>query len=170
MKKTWRGLKEEIETETKRIWLEEPDELKKIRLGIYEPKAGAYGQYFTTWDFVNGMVRDLAMSPVTPILKLAEDPAFSLDHLKTMVPAFLLIYTEFLGYCGLKTLERFTNELIQVLDQLETKEDFIQLFSAYSMYCNKLQAWCIHYFPAGIGVLFPFKTREDVKELARLLG
>ena len=56
MAKHWKTLKQEIEAETQRIWLEEPLDLKKLRLGIIDNEAGSYGQYFTTWDFANGMI------------------------------------------------------------------------------------------------------------------
>ncbi|MEM3467031.1 MAG: hypothetical protein QW566_11220 [Candidatus Jordarchaeales archaeon] len=170
MAHSWHELRDEIRAEALRIWFEEPDELKKIRLGVYDPPAGAMGQYFTTWDFVVGMVRDLAMSPVTPILKLVKNTLFELDHLKAMVTAFLPIYTEFLGYCGLRTLKKFTDEMINLLPTIKTKEEFYELLSAYSMYCNKLQAWCVHYFPFALGFSYKLRSKEEVCELARLVG
>jgi hypothetical protein len=170
MTKTWQELRDEIKAEALRIWFEEPEEIKKIRLGIYDPPAGAMGQYFTTWDFVVGMVRDLAMSPVTAILKLVKNPLFGLDQLKVMLSTFIPIYTEFLGYCGLRTLERFTNEMLDLMPDIKTKEEFYDLLSAYSMYCNKLQAWCVHFFPAGLGFPYKLKTKEELQEMARIAG
>jgi hypothetical protein len=167
MPKDWRQLKKEIEEETRRIWLEEPEELRKLRLGIIDNEAGSYGQYFTTWDFANGMIRDYSMYTLYPILKLAQDERFTLEHLKAMFRVFDPPYSVYLGYSGFRTLEKFAAEFIQTFESIKSKEDFIEIFKSFIRYANKLAAWSFHYFPWGIGVLFP---HERAKEIMKLLS
>jgi hypothetical protein len=161
----WTILKEEIDKETARVWREEPEELKKLRLGIIENDAGSYGQYFTTWDFANGMIRDYSMYTLYPLLRLSLDPAFSLEHLKKMFKALDPQYTVYLGYSGYRTLERFGREFSESMDEMRSKDDFIHLLTSLLKYANKLAAWSFHYFPWGIGVLYPHRHATEVAEV-----
>ena len=50
----------ELRAETDRIWLDEPEEIRAMRLGIFTSDAGSYGQYFSNMVFVNGDMRALS--------------------------------------------------------------------------------------------------------------
>ena len=93
MAKNWQDLRDRMLAETERIWFEEPDELKELRLGVLKNKAGSYDQYFTTIDFANGMIRDFSMYTMYPILKLALNPNIPLEQMKDIVKAFHPPYT-----------------------------------------------------------------------------
>jgi hypothetical protein len=168
MNKELKDLKEQIEMETKKIWAKEPDELKKLRMGYIENEAGSYGQYFTTWDLANGMIRDYSMYTLYPILKCAKLPQFGLEQCKKMFEVFDPPYSEYLGYSGYRTLERLCKRFKDSLDLMETKDEFIDILVSLLKYANKISAWSYHYFPWGIGALYPQKTKEEVDELARL--
>ena len=103
----WKELREAIEVETQRIWLKEPDELKIQRLGLLKNHAGSYGQYFGTWDFANGMMRDLSMYVMYPIFRLYQSGDYSLEQMKDMYIAIVPVFTEYLRYSGYPTLSRF---------------------------------------------------------------
>lgn len=163
----WKKLKAEIDAECARIWKEEPDELKKLRLGIIDNDAGSYGQYFTTWDFANGMIRDYSMYTLHPLLRIANDPAFELEQLKKLFRAFDPQYTVYLGYSGYLTLERFGRAFSEAMEGMKDKTQFIELLTSLLKYANKLAAWSFHYFPWGIGVLYP---HDRVREIAALSG
>jgi hypothetical protein len=162
MAKDWKTLKAEIEAEVKRIWMHEPEEHKKLRLGIVENQAGSYGQYFTTWEFAVGMIRDYPGYGLYPLLKLATTDQFDLAQVQAMFRAFDPPYTSYLGYSGFRTLERFGAEIIQSFDSMESKDDFIELLKPYILYLNKLNAWCFHYFPHGLGVLYPLQRAQEI--------
>jgi hypothetical protein len=170
MSDSYEKLKQEIEAETENIRLKEPDELKKIRFGLIESGAGSYGQYFTAWDFVHHEVRAFGCTSLYGILKAADMPGFTLDHLKALLRIYAPISAEFIGYCGLSTIWDFTKRTLDLLDSLESKEEFVDLVAALTRYVNQVMAWSHHYFPWGIGVLFPKRTEEDVKEMLRLTG
>jgi hypothetical protein len=151
--KKWELLKQDIENETKRILAEEPEELRVLRAGELDNKAGSYGQYWTTLDFANGMIRDYSMYTMYPILKLAYEPNNTLDHLKNLITVFHPPYTEYLGYSGYETMKKFDRTFRECLDtgDITTKDEFIRLYRSYLIYTNKLAAWSYHYFPWEIG-------------------
>lgn len=162
-------LKDKITAETQRIWMQEPDELKIQRLGLLKNKAGSYGQYFGTWDFANGMMRDLSMYVMYPLLDLFRRATFSLDQMKELYMAIMPVFTDYLGYSGYPTLLSFCKEYRSLMGEITEKEDFISLFMTLLMYCNKLAAWVYHYAPWEMAVSFRQKNQEWVSEAQRLL-
>jgi hypothetical protein len=169
MMAAWRELKKKIEDETERIWLCEPDELKIQRMGLLVNKAGSYGQYFGTWDFANGMMRDLSMYTMYPLFRMFLRGNFSLEQMKEVYTSIMPVYTEYLRYSGYPTLSKFCREFRGTMDTIESSEDFIALFKALLGYCNKLAAWVYHYAPWEMAVSFRQKGEEWVNEANRLL-
>ncbi len=169
MAESWKELKKEIEAETERIRLQEPDEVKKIRLGLIESGAGSYGQYFTTYDFVHHEVRAFGCYNLYGILKAAELPGFTLDQLKALLRIYAPVSAEFIGYCGLQTIWDFTKRTLDILDTIESEDDFLGLIASLTRYVNQVMSWTHHYFPWGIGVLFPQRTKEDLEDALRLV-
>ena len=165
----WQELKARIEAETERIWLTEPDEMKIQRMGLLKNKAGSYGQYFGTWDFANGMMRDLSMYTMYPMLRLFLGGSFSLPQMREMYTAILPVYTEYLRYSGYPTLSAFCREYRAVMDTIETPDEFIDLFKTLLCYCNKLAAWAYHYAPWEMAVSFRQKDASWIAEAQRLL-
>ena len=165
----WKDLQARIEKETKDMWLVEPDELKKIRLGVLENKAGSYGQYFSTIDHANGMVRDFA-NIMYQILKSFMNPKFTLENAKILVSNVHPSYIDYLRYSNYLTWSAFDKEFQSLLDTFETKEDLIEFYKTYLKYINKLTAWAYHYFPWELGVLFPYRerTNEYISDLSTL--
>lgn len=162
-------LKAKIKAETKRIWLQEPDELKIQRLGLLVNHAGSNGQYFGTWDFANGMMRDLSMYTMYPMLRLFVSGQFSLEQMKSMYVEVLPVYTEYLRYSGYPTLCAYCREFRAIMDTIETEEEFIELYKSLLMYCNKLAAWVYHYAPWEMMVSFKQKDLAWVNEAKRLI-
>jgi hypothetical protein len=166
----WQLLKEQVDAETERIWREEPEEHRKLRLGVIDNAAGSYGQYFTTWDFANGMIRDYSMYTLYPLLRIGLDPAFTLEHMKKLFRAFDPQYTVYLGYSGFETLETFGRAFLDAMDTMSTKDEFIETLTALLRYANKLAAWSFHYFPWAIGVLFPHSRAHEIVSLVDRRG
>jgi len=165
----WQELKVAIEAETERIWLNEPDELKIQRMGLLKNKAGSYGQYFGTWDFANGMMRDLSMYVMYPMLKLYQSDNYSLDQMKQMYSTIIPVFTEYLRYSGYPTLCKYCYAFRDAMPEIENKEDFLSVYKALLKYCNKLAAWVYHYAPWEMAVSFRQKDEEWVKEAQRLI-
>jgi len=164
---SWKSLQQQIDTETERIWRQEPEEHRKLRLGVIDNAAGSYGQYFTTWDFANGMIRDYSMYTLYPLLRLSLDASFSLEHLKKMFKVFDPQYTVYLGYSGFRTLEEFGRSFLEAMETMSTRDDFIALLTSLLKYANKLAAWSFHYFPWAIGALFPHSRALELAAVGK---
>ena len=169
MAKKWELLKQEIEAETARIWLEEPDEMKIQRLGLLCNQAGSYGQYFGTWEFANGMMRDLSMYTMYPMFRLMKKGTYSLEQMKDLYCGIVPVYTEYLRYSGYPTLSRFCRDFRDCMDETGTEEEFLAVYKTLLMYCNKLAAWVYHYAPWEMAVAFRQKDDKWVNEAKRLL-
>ena len=171
MAANWKDLKDRIEKATQDMWLEEPDELKKIHMGALENKAGSYNQYFSVIDHANGMVRDFA-NIMYQILKSFMNPEFTLSNAKILCKNVHPAYIDYLRYSNYLTWAAFDKEFIALLDEIDSKEDLIELYKSYLKYINKLTAWAYHYFPWELGILYPYRERTDcfIKELAELTG
>jgi len=160
--KKWEQLKVDIESSFKAMQLVEPKELHDFRTNTAGTEAGSFGQYWPVIDFAVGMVRDLAGYTMYPMLMMAYNPKFSLEHLKD---TYLLLhppYTEYLGYSGMFELRAFCRRLRECFDEFESKEEFIELYKVFLMYVNKTVAWTYHYFTWELG--YEWQTRQDQKQ------
>lgn len=162
------NFKKEIDEEIKKIWLEEPKELKKIRLGFIDSQAGSYGQYWTTYVFVDGEIRALGYLCYSTLLRMVDDPQYDMYHLRALARELVPVCAEFLGYCGLKKMWEFTKTFIDMLEEIDNKKDFKDLVRLLTLYTNRLHGWVHFYFPWGLGVLFPLRTKADAKEMEAL--
>mgnify|MGYP001016464334 CR=1 FL=1 len=170
MVKCWQDIKVEIDQEIERIRLEPPDEIKKIfKYCIVESNAGSYGQAFTTMVFTEGDCRYLAFYGANNIVYLCDDPYFTIEQLKTLVRTFVPISAEFLGYCGLKKLWQFVQDIMACLDEIENKVELKELLSSLTLYVAFLNGWIQHYFPWNIGTLFPHRRAEEIKEMSSFI-
>jgi hypothetical protein len=141
--------------EAMKIQTTEPIDLQNVRLGRVKSN-GSYGQYFTAWDFTNGMLRDYIMYTIYPLLRLCdrytpEQLAFTLDALDPN-------YSAYLGYSGLVTLEALANDLRSSIHEVKIMEDAKELLTGFLKYGNRLCSWSFHYFPWYHGV---FYKREE---------
>lgn len=161
--------KKEINEEIKNIWLEEPSELKKMRLGFIDSRAGSYGQYFSTYVFVDGEIRALGYLCYSTLLRMVDDPKYDLYHLRQLARGLLPVCAEFLGYTGLKKVWEFTKTFIDMLEEIDNKEDFKDIVRSLTLYTNRLHGWVHFYFPWGLGVLFPLRSSADLQELESIL-
>jgi hypothetical protein len=165
MKKAWKEVLKEVEEETNRIWLEEPLEIKNLRLGIIDTGAGTYNQYFSTLVFVDGDIRALGCYCANGLARSADLESTTLEQLKDQVSIFMPISAKFLGYCGLKTVWRFTQDVIDSLPSIETKDEFRTLLGALAIFLARLHIWVHNFFPWELGILFPMKEKSELSKL-----
>jgi hypothetical protein len=138
---------DDIHAETQRIWLAPPKEILDIYSGNIASRAGAYNQYFSTLVFVDGQERALAYNALGGLLKTCQRSDITLPVLQQITPNFILVITDFLGYCGLETLARFSTRMVELLGELRSKEEYSVLLGTLTMYANKVNGWSLHYFP-----------------------
>lgn len=161
-------LKKEIDEEIQKIWLKEPDEVKKIRMGIIDSGAGAYGQYFTTLMFVDGESRALGYLALGSIYNAVRDPVFEFTHIYKLSRLLLPVCGEFLGYCGLNKLWEFVRRYLEIMEKIDSREELKALVGSLMVYANRTYGWFRFMGPWGLGTQFRIKTREEVQELQRL--
>jgi hypothetical protein len=141
----------EIVEETRRIWIDPPQELLDIHAGRITSGAGSRGQYFTTMLFVNGEQRPFGYGAIGGLVRSCFNTDLSLDALKQIAGNFIKVPAEFLGYCGLDKQWDFTQRTVAILKEVRSKSDFVNLMSALGTYANCLNGWNLHYFPWSHG-------------------
>ena len=137
--------------EAEKIQTTEPADVENIRLGRVK-STGSYGQYFTAWDFANGMLRDYIMYTIYPLFRISD--IYTPDQLRATMEAFDPNYSAYLGYSGLVTLEKLANELRSSLSEIQNVADAKELLAGFLRYGNRLCAWSYHYFPWHHGVFY----------------
>ena len=152
-------LVDEIHDATQRSWTVPPEEVVDIHAGRISSRAGSRDQYFSTMVFLNGEVRPLGYGALNGLLRLVRTTDLPLDTLRQITPGFIRTPSEFLGYTGLHTLERFTRETTEALDLLEDREQYFALISALALYVNMLNTWNLHLFPWDHGKEYPYPER-----------
>ncbi|KAF8736273.1 hypothetical protein AX14_000584 [Amanita brunnescens Koide BX004] len=135
--RTLTAVVEALFAETTAIRTTEPEEIRKLRTGSLDNKVGTNGQYFATWDFANGKLRDYSTYTWYPLLQLAEDPSFSIEQ-----------------------LGRFALALRLHLPSATTREQFVLAVRTYYAYTNQLVAWSFHYFPWNLGAQFIYQNPD----------
>lgn len=172
MKSNWKELKNEIEIEVQKVWVEKPIEIKRMQHGIIPTKAGSYGQYFSTLVFSLIYTLTLGEHTLFDLLKIADEPDISLNALVKFTSISLFKgfqSTEFLGYVGFEKTHIFAQKIEKVLDTLDTKEEYKELLGAYFSYINILHCWIHIIFPWNLGLFFLQKDEHQVKEIIKLL-
>jgi len=163
------NLKRDVREEIDRIWLEEPEEVKKLRMGFIDSDAGSYGQYFTTLVFVDGEVRALGYICYTAILNALRDPEFDLAHIRKLARMLIPVCAEFLGYCGLTKIWDFSQRFLDLIERIESREGLEELVRSLVLYVNRMNGWIHYYFPWGLGSQYRIKGEEEIKELESLI-
>lgn len=163
-------LRQEIDAEIKRIWLEEPEEVRKIFAGVIDSGAGSYGQFFTTLVFMDGEVRALGYLVFTGILKAIDDPDFDIVQIRKLSKVLVPVCAEFLGYCGLTKVWEFSRRFLELLDRVDSRDELSGLVRSLVLYVNRMHGWIHFYFPWGLGTQFRQKTEKEIEELRWLMA
>lgn len=140
----------DLHAETSRVWLDAPEELAAVYDGRIPSGAGSYGTVLTTMLFVNGETRPLGYNVYGGLIRAAHRGT-SIESLHRMVRILVGTPTEFLAYCGLQKLGAFTGRLLDCLDRLETRDDFVAVIAHMALYVNCLGGWNLHLFPWHAG-------------------
>lgn len=129
----------------------EPPEHKLVRTGK-NAGMGSCGQYFSTWEFVYSLLRDLSMYTLYPMAKMCREEDFDVRQLERIYMAIDPTYTNLLGSYGMKKLRQFSVEFRNFIEGGSlTKEEYTYLLDALTMYTNMMAQWAYFYYPWGIG-------------------
>jgi Cucumopine synthase C-terminal helical bundle domain len=155
------SLLRKIQDETDRVWIKAPREIVEMHRGNIPSGAGSYDQYFSTLVFLNGETRPLGYCALNGLVRLSRSENLSLDALREITPTFIRTPAEFLGYCGLDALWSLTQETLDILSQLKSKDEFCALIGALALYANVLNTWNLQYFPWSHGDEYPARTETQ---------
>ena len=175
MAKSWKELAEELEEETRKIGAICPSEIKRFHYGlITHSEAGkfALNQYFGHWVHAYACYFILAADILPSIGRLVADPKVDLEYAKHAFCDIMQSGNMFLlwAYGGQKSYGKYVQEMIQVFDTVQTKDQFVNLLEAFQAYMARLYLWFHWYFPWGIGAaLYQRVEPEDVDEMRRLI-
>lgn len=157
-----------LRRELDKIWEAEPDGLRRLRLGLLNHRPGSYGGLFSAIDHANGMIRDFAGTTMVPILRAAYSDTFDLEQLRALVKLMHFGYTDYLRYSGYVELFALDDGFRSILDLLETKEQFIEVYTDLLKYANKTAAWAYHYMPWEFCAVMRYRPARDVEDASRL--
>jgi hypothetical protein len=158
----------DLEAETDRIWLEEPEEIKAMRLGVFTSGAGSYDQYFSNLVFINGDMRALS-TWITPsvILNALDDESFSLEQCQRLFAWTNLVFVDFLAYCGFVKYAELAQRIIAAAEEIESKDEYRTVIEAWYRYANRMYLWVHQVFPWGLGTAFPKLSPDDLEFMAK---
>ncbi len=166
---SWKQLKTEIDAENDRIRMDPPLEVVKVvHYQIIDTKAGTDNQALGNWFFACTDVRYIH-AYLYNIVRLAMDEKYTLEQIKTMVKTMIAQPAEFVGYAGFHKMWDFVKPALAALDEIDNREDVLDLLNSLLLYASNLNAWIHHYFPWKLNYVFPHRTPEEVREMARLI-
>lgn len=143
--------------------LAEPEEHKLVRTG-QNAGMGSCGQYFSTWEFVYSLTRDLSMYTLYPIARLCRDEQMGVRQLERVYMEIDPTYTNLLGSYGMRTLREYARAFRGMIGEKNlTKEEFTYVIDAFTLYTDMLAQWSYFYYPWGIGCSC-FRFAEDKRQ------
>lgn len=168
---SWQDAKAEIERQIDRVWLDEPEEIQKIRWGIIDSGAGSGEQSFSVLVHLEAYLMLVGADVMYRFLKVASYPDMELSVLTRMTKEFLtgtFNVFEFMTDLGLTNMHEIGQAYSDSLDKLETKEEYVQLTGAMMTYVVRMHRWVHFIFPWNLGVAFPHRTPAEVAAIAKI--
>ena len=160
-------LKKELDEKLKEITLNEPEESKRLRLGLMDPSAGAWNQFFTTHFFADAEIRGLGMN-LSTIDHCLRDDLFSMEQIRVMAGFMLPFSGEFLDYSGLRSVWSYIKSFIDLVNECDNKEDLVGVCRSLVYYINYTHAWTHLFAPWGNGGAgYNFRSKEDIEEVTK---
>jgi hypothetical protein len=165
---TWQDVLASLESEIDAIWVNEPEDVRALRLGIQTSDAGLNGQYFSPWVMASGLVRSMAIVELATLQRLSHSTSFGVSHLQRILHEILGLQLGVIGYFGLPQLSVMLQAVDRTVDQIEEKQEFQALITALFTYVNRYNLWLYHTFPWYLGRLFPKATVDKASAILEL--
>ena len=167
--KTFAQLKAEIDEQVAATTLDPVRDVWDL-VRFYISKAGCGypqdNQIFTTWFYGTpdcGYITDWCYF----LIELSYDPSYSMEALCRIARFWFLQPSHFAQYAGLFKQYYFTKQIDRIMDTL-TRQEFVELLSAFRAYIANINVWVYHYFPWGVGYAFPRKDTRYYEEALAL--
>ena len=127
---------EEIKRERQRVWLTEPDEVKKVK-GL----KGTYDNRYIPLEFARGDLHGCA-DTLSGLRESLNDDNIDLRSLKS-ITGFILDFNagKVIEWYKLDTVERVLRNTKVAVHNVETKEEYRQLIEELLLYVGKVSWW-----------------------------
>ncbi|MBC8751485.1 MULTISPECIES: hypothetical protein [Paraburkholderia] len=169
----WREAKAIIEKEIDRIWLDEPEDVHKIRWGIIDSGAGSGEQAFSVLVHLEAYLMLVGAEVMYRLLKISKYPDLPLATLNRITKEFLtgtFNVFAFMTDLGLANMHHIGQIYSDALDDLQTADEYVELTGAMMTYITRMHRWIHSIFPWNLGVAFPHRTPTEVANLAKLVS
>lgn len=169
---SWQEAKAEIERQIDRVWLEEPEEIQKIRWGVIDSGAGSGGQSFSVLVHLEAYLMLVGADVMYRFLKVSQYPDMELPTLIRITREFLtgtFNVFEFMTDLGLANMHAIGQMYSDALDKVESKKDYVALTGAMMTYVIRMHRWIHFIFPWNLGVAFPHRTPTDLASIAGIV-
>jgi len=169
----WRDAKALIEKEIDRVWLNEPEEIQKIRWGVIDSGAGTGGQSFTVLVHLEAYLMLIGADVMYRFLKISQYDDMALSTLNRMTREFLtgtFNVFEFMTDLGITNMHKIGQMYSDALDTLTTKDEYAQLTGSMMTYVIRMHRWVHFIFPWNLGAAFPHRKAAEVLSITKVLA
>lgn len=147
-------IKNKIIENRKIIWMEMPNEVKRISVGDVARGTSVYGQYLTVLLFASSEMRTLSDEILWGLRESARSDDIDMKSLLVVSKQLLIYKMQFLDFVGLTESSALLNDYIESLDGLENKQQFIELTDEMLTYVNRAHMWVDLVIPWGVTMGF----------------
>lgn len=161
----WRLAVACIQQEVNRIWLVEPEEITKVKLGVIESGMGTGGQSFSVLVHLETMLMMVGSGILYRLLMDSEDEEMTLSQMVRATRRHVIQpfdYFEFKADLGLARMKTFGDMYSIALESLSTLDEYRELTAALLTLVTRMHYWIHQVFPWDLGVAFPHRTLEDI--------
>ncbi|KAJ3536212.1 hypothetical protein NM208_g6818 [Fusarium decemcellulare] len=170
--KDWRAVKGVIDSEITRLRIpEEPDDIKRIRLGAVQSRAGDESSPFQTMVFLQGFLSTLGPHIFARLLAISTYPDMTMTLMVRQTREFLLEtfnHFDFLADLGLARTRDIGKLYAAALDLITTLDEYRSLTDSMRTMIQLLYRWVHLVFPWFVKDLFQSRSPEEVQDLPKL--
>lgn len=169
---SWKTVKGVIEEEITRLRLpEEPDDIKYIRLGAVQSRAGEESSPYQTFVFLQGFLSTLGPHVFSRLLAISNYPEMTITLMVRQTQEFLLQtfnHFDFLADLGLPRTRDIGRLYAAALEDVKTLDDYRSLTDSMRTLIQLLYRWVHLIFPWFVKDQFQSHTREEVRDMPRM--
>ena len=161
-------LRQELDEAIDKITINEPIDSKRCRLGLMDPPAGAWNQYFTNHFFADAELRGMGANSLTIIDHAINSDLFNIEQVRVIVDYTLPFSGEFLDYAGFRDTWAFIKRFIDLAHECDVKADLKDVCRSLMIFVNYTHAWSHLFAPWGAGGAgYNFRSKEEIDDIVK---
>ena len=169
----WREAKAIIEKEIDRVWLNEPEEIQKVRWGVIDSGAGSGEQSFSVLVHLEAYLMLVGADVMYRFLKVSQYEDMQLPTMVRITREFLtgtFNVFEFMTDLGLTNMHEIGQMYSDSMDTLKTMDEYRELTGSMMTYVIRMHRWVHYIFPWNLGVAFPHRKPEEIAAFAKIVA